>query len=102
MFATWAYAWTLVAITGTGVGLFLQGTVTDRAGVRTAGVRLAAAGAVLFVLGAIFFEGVVGLSGLGSGPAAHALAPALLIAIGVAVLAWSRIRGARAPQQGGA
>jgi hypothetical protein len=81
LYATWAYAWALVAPGSVGVGLLLFGTFTSRQDLVSAGLRLAGIGLALFVGFAIFFEGVVGLSGEGA-PLLEGLVPVGLVALG--------------------
>jgi hypothetical protein len=88
LYATWAYAWALVAPGGVGFGLVVYGLVIgDRAmvsnGLPTLGVGLA-----LFLGFGVFFEGIIGLSG-DRVPWFGTLAPVALIALGVAVLLGS-------------
>ncbi len=86
LFATWSYAWALVAPTGVGIGMWLQGIVTGSAGLRAAGRRTIGAGLILFLLGAVFFEGVVHVSGRDFGFIGRILLPVLLIGIGIFLL----------------
>lgn len=51
----WAYAWTLI-LAASGVGTYLQGTLTDNAKLRSAGTRAALFGGIGFVVLALFFE----------------------------------------------
>ena len=81
LYATWAYAWALVAPGSVGVGMFLFGTFTDRPDLRAAGLRLAGIGLALFIGFALFFEGVIGLSSDGP-PPLEGLLPIALIALG--------------------
>jgi hypothetical protein len=90
LFATWAYAWALVAPGGVGVGLYLQGLVAHKPRLLKAGLRLMALGLTLFLVGAAFFEGVLHVSGREFGLAGQILLPALLIAVGV----WLLVRRA--------
>jgi len=90
LFATWAYAWALVAPGGVGLGLFIQGIVTGQPGLRAAGLRTMGIGIVIFLIGAAFFEGVIHISGREFGLAGQVLLPALLIAVGV----WLLVRRA--------
>jgi hypothetical protein len=63
LFETWAYAWALVAPTGPGLGMLLYGLVKgDRELVRD-GLRTTLVGLGLFAGFALFFEGVIGLTG---------------------------------------
>jgi hypothetical protein len=80
LYATWAYAWALVAPGSVGVGMFLR-----RDGLRVAGVGLA-----LFIGFALFFEGVIGLSGDGP-PPLEGLLPILLIGLGAILVVGSLV-----------
>lgn len=62
-YATWAYAWALVAPTGPGIGMLLYGLVRGDGALIRDGLRTTLVGLALFVGFALFFEGVVGLSG---------------------------------------
>lgn len=91
LFATWAYAWALVAPGGVGLGIWLQGAVTRQPALRAAGLRVMGVGVTLFLVGAAFFEGVIHLSGRQLGLFGQLLLPALLIAAGI----WLLVRRAR-------
>src|SRR5258708_3817652 len=54
LFATWSYAWALVAPGGVGLGMWLQGVATGSSGLRAAGWRTMGAGVIVFLLGAVF------------------------------------------------
>lgn len=86
LFATWSYAWALVAPGGVGVGMWLQGVVTDAPGVRSAGARVLGIGVIVFLLGAVLFEGIIHVSGRDFGFVGRILLPAMLIAIGIFLL----------------
>jgi hypothetical protein len=90
LFATWAYAWALVAPGGVGLGMLIQGIVTGQPGLRTAGVRTMGIGVAIFLVGAAFFEGVIHISGREFGFVGQLLLPALLIVVGV----WLLVRRA--------
>ena len=64
LWATWAYAWALVAPGGVGVGLVLYGVLTRQRELARGGLAPLLTGAGLFVGFAAFFELFVGLSGL--------------------------------------
>jgi hypothetical protein len=66
-FESWAYAWALVFPTSIGLGQMIYGSLKGSKEMVTTGGRLALIGAVLFLVGAIFFELVVGISGFGFG-----------------------------------
>jgi hypothetical protein len=88
-FQSWAYAWALVAPTSIGLGQMIYGSIKDRERMVVTGRRLAVVGGVIFVVGAVFFELIIGISGFGLGGYAWAI---MLIGLGVMilVLAWRR------------
>jgi len=63
LYATWAYAWALVAPTGPGLGMLIYGIVRGDRGLAGDGLRMTLVGLGLFLGFALFFEGAVGLSG---------------------------------------
>lgn len=65
--ASWSYAWALVAPTGPGLGLWLLGTVKDQADLVKSGKDLTRVGLSIFVVAAIFFELIIGVNGFGLG-----------------------------------
>jgi hypothetical protein len=66
-FESWAYAWALVFPTSTGLGRMIYGSLKGRKEMVVTRGRSALIGAALFVVGAFFFELVVGISGFGLG-----------------------------------
>jgi hypothetical protein len=66
-FESWAYAWALVLPTSTGLGRMIYGSLNGKKEMVVTGGRSALIGVALFVVGAFFFELVVGISGLGLG-----------------------------------
>jgi hypothetical protein len=82
LFATWAYAWALVAPGGVGLGMFIQALATGQPRLRAAGLRTMGIGAAFFLVGAAFFEGVIHISGREFGFVGQLLLPLLLIAVG--------------------
>lgn len=63
LWATWAYAWALVAPGSVGLGLVVYGLLTRQPALARSGLWPAAAGLALFLIGLLFFEGFIGLSG---------------------------------------
>jgi hypothetical protein len=63
LWATWAYAWVLVAPGGVGLGLAVYGALTRQRDLALGGSWTLLTGLVMFVVGAFFFESVIGLSG---------------------------------------
>jgi hypothetical protein len=91
--ASWSYAWALVIPFGVGIGLFLQG-LRDRDG---KGLKQGRAfmfwGLMIFMIGFVLFESILNVSGVDYGVVGRAALPALLIIIGVTLLARSFQRG---------
>jgi hypothetical protein len=63
LYATWAYAWALVAPTGPGLAMLVYGLFLRDRGLAAEGLRTTMVGLALFLGFAMFFEGVLGLSG---------------------------------------
>jgi hypothetical protein len=95
LWATWAYAWALVAPTAPGIGMILHGLVTGQGQTVSAGARLAAIGLILFAAFAVFFELIIGLSGFGLGRIGVACVPVLLIGVGLLILVRGVLRSRR-------
>ncbi len=80
LWASWAYAWALVAPTGVGLGMYLYGwRHPDHAQLRHDGSAVIRVGLLLFAAGFFFFEGILGLSGQRLGSAGWGV---LLIVLG--------------------
>jgi hypothetical protein len=86
LYATWAYAWALIAPGGVGLGMWLQGLVTGSPALRANGLRLMGTGALLFLGFAAFFEGLLHISGRDFGVVGQAFLPAVLILFGLLLL----------------
>jgi hypothetical protein len=83
---SWAYAWALVGPAASGLGMVLWGIRTaDPTEIRN-GTWALLGGLGIFLVGFLFFEGVIGISGEPL-PLPEWLLPAVVIAIGVVVLA---------------
>jgi hypothetical protein len=81
--ASWAYAWALVAPTAVGLGLMLWGYRFNREKSIKGGKDLARVGLVLFVAFGVFFELIIGLSGFGL---ARLVWPLLIVGLGLWIL----------------
>ena len=77
---SWAYAWALVAPTSIGLGQILYGALKAEKGRIQSGIGLVTVGGTLFVVGAVFFELIIGISGFRLGPV---WLPVILIGLGV-------------------
>lgn len=84
-FESWAYAWALVLPGAGGFGLLLNSAKQDNENQARIGRRLIVASGAIFVVGAVFFELIVNISGLGiRGLGVNSyLWPALSIAAGM-------------------
>jgi peptidoglycan/LPS O-acetylase OafA/YrhL len=97
-FESWSYAWALVVPGAVGSGMILYGLAAGRPGNVRAGSRLVAIGVVLFLLGAAFFEGVLGIGGYSVGRSTGAIVGAVIIALGALLLVANLISGRRNPR----
>jgi hypothetical protein len=86
LWATWAYAWGLVAPGGVGIGLLAYGFVTGHRDSVRAGLPILAVGLGLFLGFGLFFEGVIGLNGSAIVGAESLLAGGLVV-LGLVLLA---------------
>jgi hypothetical protein len=86
LFATATYTWALVAPGGVGLGMWLQGVVTDTPGLRVSGSRTLGAAFILFLLAALFFESIVHVSGILFPLLVRLLLPILMIVVGITVM----------------
>ncbi len=80
LWASWAYAWALIAPTSVGLALMAYGTVKGLPQRVRDGTRVATVGIIIFAVGAIFFELIIGISGFGLGRYGW---PVLLIGLGL-------------------
>src|SRR5579859_2072721 len=91
--ASWSYAWALVIPGGVGVGLLLQGLRTRDQQLLKQSRTLLFWSLMIFMIGFVLFESVLNVSGIDYGIVGKAALPALLIVIGVTLLARSFQRG---------
>lgn len=92
--ASWAYAWALIAPGSVGVGMVLYGLLAGRTEMAMSGVRVAAIGGAIFLVGAFFFEGILGISGERIGFLGDVVGPAALVALGLLIVV-SAVAGGR-------
>ena len=90
---SWAYAWTLIAPGGSGVGMLLYGARAGNGGMMRAGLWQVLTALGLFAAGFLFFEGLIGISGRRF-PLPDWVLPLAVIVIGLLLL----IRGFTARQ----
>src|SRR5205807_3251821 len=92
----WAYGWSLVAPGGVGLGMYLQALRDhDQNALRT-GRTLLFVSLMIFLIGFVVFESILGISGRDYfGPAGKAALPVLLILVGIILLVRSVQRSRR-------
>ena len=90
--ASWAYAWTLVAPTSVGFAQVLYGQQQNREEIIKSGRRLTKLGLTMFAIGFVFFELVLGVSGYGLNRLGLPVFPMMLIFAGLLVLVNSMRR----------
>jgi len=87
--ASWAFAWALVAPGGVGLGLYLQALRDRDQSMLRRGRALMFIAAMIFLIGFVFFESILGISGMDYGIFGKAALPGLLIVIGIVLLVRS-------------
>ncbi|HUG47464.1 MAG TPA: hypothetical protein VMP67_03525 [Candidatus Limnocylindria bacterium] len=95
-FASWAYAWALVAPGGVGAAMVLWGALHRRWSTSRQGLGALTVGLLIFAVGFAFFEGVIGIGdGRGMAPLGRVVLPVVLIVAGVLLVGyrlWPRQR----------
>ena len=95
-YASWAYAWALVAPASVGAGMCLWGILHLRRDMIRGGLAALGVGLVLVLVGFAFFEGALNIGGeRGLAPLGRQAMPVALIVAGVLVIAtrlWPRRR----------
>jgi len=97
-FESWAYAWALIVPGAVGTGMILYGLSAGRPGNVRAGSRLVGIGVVLFLLGAAFFEGVIGIGSYEFGHSTGLVMGAVIILLGALLLIANLTSGRRNPR----
>jgi hypothetical protein len=93
---SWAFAWSLVVPFGVGLGIYLQ-ALRDRDLVALKrGRTLMFVGALIFMIGFVLFESILGISDMDYGVFGKAALPGLLVVIGIILLVRSIQRSRRA------
>lgn len=92
LWATWAYAWALIAPTSIGLGMLAWGAIKGHQDKVKEGLNMAGVGLVIFLIAGAFFELVLGVSGFSLGPLAL---PLLLIGLGVLLVVVNLVRWLR-------
>ena len=85
-YASWSYAWALVAPGSVGVSILLYGLLHRRLDLVDAGLRTAAVGLGLFVGFGLVFENVIGLDDTSQSTVLHDALPFMAVAMGVVIV----------------
>jgi hypothetical protein len=96
LYASWAYAWALVAPTSIGLAKLIYGALRGLGDEVKSGLTMSGIGFAIFVIGGFFFELVIGINGFRFGPA-WLCWPALLIGLGVTLLLSSLLPRRKSP-----
>ncbi len=92
--ASWAYAWALVAPGGVGLGMWLSGVAEGDRELTENGGRVALVGLGLFIGFGIFFEGLLGLT-TGRTLFGEPVLPVVLVVVGIAIIVYGLTAGRR-------
>ena len=92
LWATWAYAWALIAPTSIGLSQMIFGQHKGRDNIYQTGLRVAKVGLWILLAGFIFFELIIGVSGFGLSNMGLPVIPMVLIFAGVLILIRSLIK----------
>jgi hypothetical protein len=93
--ASWAFVWALIVPGGVGLGLYLQALRERDPVMLRRGRTLMFVSLIIFMIGFVFFESILGISGDIYGIFGKAALPALLIVIGLILLVRSIQRSRR-------
>jgi hypothetical protein len=78
--ASWAYAWALIVPTSLGIGFYISGLWSENETMRHTGQGFIKAGLTILILGGLFFEMIINISGNGPN---RIVWPAFVIIAGV-------------------
>jgi len=93
---SWAFAWSLVVPFGVGLGIYLQALRDRDLAALKRGRTLMFVGALIFMIGFVLFESILGISDMDYGVFGKAALPGLLVVIGIILLVRSIQRSRRA------
>ena len=84
--ASWAYAWALIAPVSIGVGQIIYGNIKKQESLVKTGIQMVKVGLWIFAVGFIFFELIIGLNGFGISRFGLPVIPVVLIGLGALIL----------------
>jgi hypothetical protein len=91
--ASWAYAWSLIAPTSIGLSMMLRGTLIKEEKQVNEGKKLVKIGLIIFAAGFVFFELLIGISGIRIGTLGGSIA---LVVAGILVILYSLLHSRKA------
>jgi hypothetical protein len=86
---SWAFAWALIVPGGLGLGMYLQALKDRDPAALRRGRALMFVGGMIFLIGFVLFESILGISNMDYGGFGKAALPLLLIVIGIVLLVRS-------------
>ena len=92
LWASWAYIWALVAPTSVGFAQMVYGTKNDRDTIVQSGRKLINLGLLMFAIGFVFFELILGINGFGIGNLGLPVIPVMMVFVGAVILARALIK----------
>lgn len=92
-YASWSYAWALVAPGSVGVSIALWGLLHRRWDLLDAGLRTAGVGLGLFIGFGLFFENVLNLDGGDTNTLLHNALPIMAVGLGIVIVVLSLLPG---------
>jgi hypothetical protein len=92
LWASWAYAWSLIALTSVGMAQIIYGTRKSRDLIVQSGRKLVNIGLYIFLVGFVFFELVLGIDKLGGESFNLLRLPIGLVIIGAIILLRALIK----------
>jgi hypothetical protein len=99
-YASWAYAWALVAPGSVGVALVLYGLLHRKVDLIDSGLRTAGTGIGLFIGFGLFFENVINVDPSGDAAGLRDAFPFLAVALGVVIVLLSLLPRSRSRAHG--
>jgi hypothetical protein len=92
LWASWAYVWALIAPTSVGVAQMVYGTRKNRDLIVQSGKKLINIGLIIFAIGFVFFELIIGINGFGIGNLGLPVIPVMMVFVGIVILARALIK----------
>ena len=93
--ASWAYAWAFIVPTSIGVGEMVFGTLRSKQDMVNEGWRLTKIGLIILLFGVLFFELLIGISGIRFFGMRSLCFPAALVILGLALVVQYLLPGRR-------